>query len=281
MRLAVGLCLWLNKFFKKPVHPFNLQNDGKTTYAEWQYEKGKDTIKNYLEATDEKEMFEGKRVLDIGCGAAGKTIYYASLGVEKITGLEILDKYKEKACSMAKSKGMEDKFEFITADAAAMPFPSDTFDTIIMNDAMEHVDMPLEVLNECYRVLKKGGKLYVNFPPFYHPYGAHLSDAIGFPWVHMFFSERTLVEAYKELVKELPDGNERINFRISKNENGEEYFSYINHMTIRRFNRLLPECGFVVAYYREIPLRKVVWLLAKLPLFKEMFVKMTVAILEK
>ncbi|HAS92002.1 MAG TPA: class I SAM-dependent methyltransferase, partial [Clostridiales bacterium] len=47
---------------------------------------------------------------------------------------------------------------------------------------------------------------------------AHLSDAIGIPWVHVFFSEKTLINTYKELVKNLPDGAERIDFRISKKE---------------------------------------------------------------
>ena len=60
-----------------------------------------------------------------------------------------------------------------------------------MNDAMEHVDEPEKVLDECYRILKKDGKVYLNFPPYNHPYGAHLSDAIGMPWVHVFFSRKT------------------------------------------------------------------------------------------
>ena len=37
------LCMTVNKLFKLPVHPFNLNNEGKKTYAQWQYEKGIDT----------------------------------------------------------------------------------------------------------------------------------------------------------------------------------------------------------------------------------------------
>ena len=66
-----------------------------------------------------------------------------------------------------------------------------------MNDAMEHVADPEGVLKEVLRVLNKKGKLYVNFPPYNHPFGAHLSDAIYIPWVHMFFSEKTLIKSYK------------------------------------------------------------------------------------
>lgn len=281
MRFSEKLCLQTNKLFKLPTHPFNLNNDRQKTYAQWQFEKGHDTIKNYTAVTTPDAMFKDKNVLDIGCGAGGKTVFYASLGAKHTTGLEILEKYRDEAESLAEEKGYGDRFSFVQGDASAMPFEDNSFDTIIMNDAMEHVDEPLATLKECYRVLKGDGKLYVNFPPYYHPYGAHLSDAIGFPWVHLFFSEQTLIGVYKELVKDLPDGDERIAFRISSDEKGEEYFSYINHMTISRFRKILPKTDFRVAHYDEIPLRSIVAPFAKLPLFKEVFVKMVVVILEK
>lgn len=275
------LCMTVNKMFKLPVHPFNLSNEGKKTYAEWQYEKGIETIKFYLKHTDIDEMFKNKTVLDIGCGAGGKTIYYASKGVEKIVGVEILGKYKEEAEELARKYGMEEKFEFVSADASNTPFEDESFDTIIMNDAMEHVDEPEKVLDECYRILKKNGKLYLNFPPYNHPYGAHLSDAIGMPWVHVFFSEKTLIKTYKELVKDLPDGKDRVEFRISKNSDGTEYFSYINKMTIKRANNILKNSMFNIEYYSEEPLRSIFRIPAKLPVLKEFLVKMVVCVLRK
>lgn len=275
------LCMTVNKMFKLPVHPFNLNNEGKKTYAEWQYEKGIDTIKFYLKYTNIDEMFKDKVVLDIGCGAAGKTIYYASMGVERIVGVEILGKYRDEAEQLARKYGMEDKFEFVCADASKTPFEDETFDTIIMNDAMEHVDEPEKVLEECYRILKKNGRLYLNFPPYNHPYGAHLSDAIGMPWVHVFFSEKTLIETYKELVRDLPDGKERIEFRIGKKADGTEYFSYINKMTIKRAKTILQNSSFNVEYYSEEPLRNIFRYPARLPILKEFLVKMVVCVLRK
>lgn len=281
MSNSVELCRKINKLFRLPVHPFNLNNSGIKSYAEWQFDKGEQTIKFYLKKTTTNEMFKNKTVLDIGCGAGGKTIYYASLGVKKIYGLEVLEKYKEDAETLAAQKGYTDKFNFVCEDAAKMNFESGTFDAIIMNDAMEHVDEPLKVLNECFRVLKPGGKLYLNFPPYNHPFGAHLSDAIGIPWVHCFFSDKTLIGLYKSLVQDLPDGKQRIQFRISKDKNGQEYFSYINKMSIKRFNHLLEQSKFKVFYYKEEPLRKIFKYIAKLPIFKEFLVKMVVCILEK
>lgn len=281
MRFQTNLLLQLNKLFKVPVHPFNLQNEGKKTYAMWQYEKGGDTIANYVSYMSEKEMFEGKIVLDIGCGAAGKSLYYASLGAKIVHGVDVVERYEEESERLAQSLGLSDKFKFHLCDAAELDFEDEYFDTIIMNDSMEHVAEPEKVVAQCRRVLKKGGRLFINFCPYHHPYGAHLSDVIGMPWVHLFFSEKTMIEAYRHLVKGLPDEKDRLDFRFSGNEKGEETISYINHMTIKRFKKIIENSGMDTVYYREIPLRSITKLPAKCPVIKEMFVKMTVAVLEK
>lgn len=279
MNIKVKNLLFLNKLFPLPVHPFNTQLNGGKTYEMWQYEKGEVTIKNYLDYTDADKMFSGKTVLDVGCGAGGKSLYYASLGAKEVVGIDIVEKYAEKSSNLAKQLDINN-FKYILCDASKTDFPDNSFDTVIMNDAMEHVAEPEKVLDEMYRILKPGGKVFCNFPPYDHPYGAHLSDAIGIPWVHKFFSDNTLIDGYKYLVKNLPDGKDRINFRISKNADGKEYFSYINKMTIKRFNNIQKNTKFKTVYYKEIPLRKFLSFLATSP-FKEMFVKMVVVIFEK
>lgn len=281
MRTSTKILLRLNKCFKAPVHPLNLQNDGVMSYAMWQYTKGAETIKFYLDFCTEEDMFKDKTIVDIGCGAGGKSLYYASRGAKEVIGVEILEKYRIEAESLAAELSLADKFRFVCADAAALPFADGSIDTIIMNDAMEHVANPEAVVDECLRVLRAGGRLFVNFPPINHPFGAHLSDLIYIPWVHLFSSETTLVEGYKELAKSVPDGGDRVAFRISKRKDGSEYFSYINHMSIKRFNRILKDKGITPAYLRHIPLRGFLKPLAKLPLLKEMFVKMVVCVFEK
>jgi ubiquinone/menaquinone biosynthesis C-methylase UbiE len=208
-------------------------------------------------------------------------MFYAGLGVKKIYGVEVLEKYRREAEDLAAELGKADKFEFVYADGADMPFENNSIDTIIMNDAMEHVDDPPAVLAECLRVLAPAGRLYINFPPYYHPFGAHLSDALGMPWVHMFFSDKVLIRAYKDLAGNFPDGDERIAFRISMDENGREYFSYINKMKVRRFKKILKDAKIAPIYYHEAPLRGFLKPLAKIPAVKEMFVKMVVCIIEK
>ena len=280
-KISKALINFTNKIFPRIEHPFNLANANKQTYAEWQFEKGADTIKCYKEKYTGEMMFKGKTVLDMGCGASGKSLYYVSLGAERVIGVDIVPHYEKDSMDFAAKLGYSARFNFICASADDLPFPDNTFDTIIMNDFMEHVSDPEAALIEALRLLTPDGSIYINFPPYYHPSGAHLSDAINMPWAHIFFSERALIEAYKDLVKDLPDGEDRINLRVWSDVNGKDYLGYINKMTLSRFHKILKKYEITPTYYREIPLRSYFTPLAKIPLIKEMFVKMAVCVINK
>lgn len=281
MSIEVMILKGINHLFPPVVHPFNLQKTSGITYAEWQYQKGEDTVRYFLPFHSLQTMFCNKTVLDIGCGAAGKTIYYASQGVKRITGLEILGKYREEAELLSKKYHQEAVFSYVVGDAAQTPFLPNTFDTIIMNDAMEHVSDPDAVLAESYRILKPGGFLYINFPPYYHPFGAHLSDVISIPWVHAFFRESTLIQAYQQLLEGHEDGKERISFRFSEDSNGVMHISYINRMTIRKFLEYINNSSFQIKYYYEDPLRRIFTGVREWSICREWLTKMVVCILEK
>lgn len=280
-KTATGIIRLTNRIFPKVVHPFNLQNDSQKTYAMWQFEKGEDTIRLFLDRYSLDDLFRDKRVLDLGCGAAGKSLYYVTQGAKKVTGVEIVSHYQAEAEALAEQLGLSDRFEFVSASALDLPFPDGSFDTVIMNDFMEHISDPEGVLRESMRLLAPGGRIFINFPPYYHPYGAHLSDVINMPWVHLFFTEHMLVDAYRDLVHGLPDEQERLDLRLAKYQNGKEYFGYINHMTLKRFGRILSALQITPEYYAEIPLRSIVRPLAKFPLTRELFVKMAVCVIAK
>lgn len=281
MSFSVTLLKSLNKLFPTVEHPFNLQNEGKITYAQWQYQWGGKTIACFAPEFSPEDIFRGKRVLDMGCGASGKSLYYVSVGAEQVVGVDVVPHYKTEAEAFARELGYEDRFTFLLGDALNLTLPENSFDVVIMNDFMEHIYDPEAALREALRVLKPGGRIFVNFPPYFHPTGAHMSDVIGIPWVHMLFPEKTLIAAYKDLVRGLPDEQDRLSLRFSTDENGREYISYLNKMTIRKFHSIVKRMNLKLHWYREIPLRSYFSLFARIPVVKEMFVKMCACVIEK
>lgn len=57
------------------------------------------------------------------------------------------------------------------ADAARLPFAADTFDLVISQETVEHVPDPFGAVREMARVLRRGGRLYLQVPFVlgYHP----------------------------------------------------------------------------------------------------------------
>ena len=281
MSFSVKLLKAVNQLFPPVEHPFNLQNEGKITYSQWQYQWGGKTVACFAPKFTPEDIFKGKRVLDMGCGASGKSLYYVSIGAEHVVGVDVVPHYKAEAEIFAKELGYEDRFTFLLGDALNLTLPENSFDVVIMNDFMEHIYDPEGALREALRVLKPGGKIFVNFPPYFHPTGAHMSDVIGIPWVHMFFPEKTLIQAYKDLVRGLPDEQDRLSLRFSTDASGREYISYLNKMTIRKFHSIVKRMNLKLYWYQELPLRPYFALFARIPVLKEMFVKMCACVIEK
>ena len=114
-RIGVSLIKFGNRIFKPVRHPFNLADSGEMSYAEWQYEKGMDTVACYAPKYKTYDMFEDKTVLDMGCGAAGKSLYYVSQGASRVVGVDIVQRYEREAEELAKKLGYEKKFSFVCA----------------------------------------------------------------------------------------------------------------------------------------------------------------------
>ena len=52
----------------------------------------------------------------------------------------------------------------VVADAENMPFDNDTFDLVVCQAVLEHVQNPQNIINEIHRVLKKHGHFYCTVP---------------------------------------------------------------------------------------------------------------------
>ena len=93
--------------------------------------------------TELVNMFFGKAVLELGCGANPQDF----LGNEYV-GVDI----SFRALRESKGRGAR-----ILADATCLPFKNESFDAVITIALLEHVPEPEKVLREIVRVLRIGG----------------------------------------------------------------------------------------------------------------------------
>ena len=270
----VRLLLCLNGFFRPTPHPFDESGPG---YAEWQFSRGSETLDCFSDYAGNGSLIEGRSVLDVGCGAAGKSVFYATLGAESVVGCDLFD-YSDVSRETAEKHGVADKFRFVKADASRLPFPDGAFDTVVMSDFIEHAGDIEKVLSEALRVCRPGGVILINFTSYRHPRGAHLSDAINVPWCQYLFSEKTLVSAYRYLISDKSDREYREKLKLDENRTR---IAYINRITIRGFERLLKKMRLIPAYKTRRPLRSGLRLFARLPLLGECFTHSAVYVFEK
>ena len=102
---------------------------------------------------------KGMTVLDVGCGTGNHSIKLAKMGV-KVTGIDISERMLEFARQKAGEQGPL-SLEFLLMDAENLEFEDNTFDAAISVTAFEFFPNPLKVLEEMFRVVKKGGSIIV------------------------------------------------------------------------------------------------------------------------
>ena len=99
-----------------------------------------------------KVLFDNgnNKVLNIGCGSnigCGWRLW-KNIKSHNVTNVDI-----------KMGKGVD-----LVADAHNLPFSDNTFDSIIMQAVVEHLHSPNKAIEEAYRVLKKGGYIYLEVP---------------------------------------------------------------------------------------------------------------------
>lgn len=93
--------------------------------------------------------WNGKRVLEIGCGIGTDTINFARHGAQ-VTAVELTEKSLEVARQRAKVFGLEDRVRFIQADAERLSeaVPVDRYDLVYSFGVIHHTPHPERVIGE-------------------------------------------------------------------------------------------------------------------------------------
>ncbi len=106
---------------------------------------------------------EGDVVLDLGSGA-GFDAFLAAKKVGKsgkVIGVDMTEEMVKKARSIATKYGHAN-VEFRLGDIENLPVENESIDVIISNCVINLAPDKSKVFNEAYRVLRKGGKIYLS-----------------------------------------------------------------------------------------------------------------------
>jgi ubiquinone/menaquinone biosynthesis C-methylase UbiE len=234
--------------------------------------------------------FEGKTVLDLGCNTG--YLLHSFLQSERFTaiGADIVHSYLELA-----RESYGDTIKFVQTTPSNIPLSDDSVDVVYTIDTVEHLSRAEEIFREVFRLLRPGGLFLVHFNPWLNPYGSHLEDIIAFPWPHVVFSMDTLLTVAAK-VYDSPAYPTACYFLDPKTgekspnpyHNRENWETYLNRMTIRRFNRLLKKLPFEQIHQERIgfggktfKLSRLVRGLAQVPLMDELFTSALFTVLVK
>jgi SAM-dependent methyltransferase len=245
----------------------------------------------FFESVDGLANVTAGTVLDLGCGFGGRTVEFERRLKTHTIGLEIDQRVGAVAQRFAESKGSTNT-SFVAGVGNALPLTSNCIDLILCYDVLEHVQDPEGCLNECWRVLKYGGRCLLVFPPYFHPTGAHLEGYVSrTPWTHLIFSSSVLMSAIDEILRERGDG-----YRPQPLRPGDRLY-FLNGITFGSFKRILSRSRFQIESMELLPLfsrlnrryeawrmRYYAWafrLLTRIPVAQECFTHRIVAVLSK
>ncbi|MBU0929636.1 MAG: class I SAM-dependent methyltransferase [Nanoarchaeota archaeon] len=153
-----------------------------------------------------------KKFLEIGCGTSSLLLKLAN-NFKKCVGLDISNEALKISSNNAERLKIKN-VNFIKGDCFNLPIKNNIFDVVWSQGLIEHFENPLKIIEEHYRVCKKGGVVLISTPAKYSYQSIwYLLTRPKFlrrfwPWTYQeFYTKRK----YKKLIKSL-----NYNYKIFK-----------------------------------------------------------------
>ncbi len=166
---------------------------------------------------------------------------------ELAVGLDIADKFRDAGVRLAAERKISNA-TFVRGDGTDLPFRENTFDLVLSHSVIEHVSSAAAYLEECLRVLRPGGMLFLSTAPYNSFTGSHLSRLrIPIP-IHLlmprswafrlnFYIARKRPSWLKE-----PKESNSLKMMAEKGETKED--DLLQSVTVKRVHEWLGAAGF-------------------------------------
>ena len=209
----------------------------KSTY----FEEPKKLLAQRLERNQfDLDWFQGKKVLDSGCGNGRYSYALKSLGASQVIGIDLSEKNILDAKHRLSLRPL-DGLSYQLANVSELPFEESSFDYVFSNGVLHHTDVLDKGLEELLRVLKPGGKGFLML--INKPGGIHwdfieicrvLTKDIHHSFMHDFFKVMNIPPNLRFLY--LDHIMVPINIRLSSQEISEK-LKNSGAESIRRYER--------------------------------------------
>lgn len=129
--------------------------------ADMSFKRRVRTIFDYVEPRDDM------RILDLPCGRG----FYLNM-LRHVSQCQLVGADLDWGVVQKARRGLAhlDSIALHRANIYHMPYPSGSFDAVILSEVLEHIDDDARGLNEAFRVLKPGGVLAVTVPHANYPF---------------------------------------------------------------------------------------------------------------
>jgi SAM-dependent methyltransferase len=154
---------------------------------------------------------------------------------------------------------------FVQGNGQRLPFREASFDLVFSHSVIEHVASATAYLEECRRVLKPGGMLYLSTAPWLSFAGAHLPRLrVPIP-IHILLGRRLAFRIFCWLGKHAPfllkEAREANTFIALAAEGKQKRDDLLQKVTLARFGRWTRASGLrkvheerlVTGFFRSLP----------------------------
>jgi SAM-dependent methyltransferase len=97
----------------------------------------------------------GRDVLEVGCGAGTDLVRFARGGA-RVTGVDVAESAITLAKANFEQQGLQ--ADLRVGDGERLPFADGSFDLVYAHGVVQYTPNPVQLVNECHRVLRKGGE---------------------------------------------------------------------------------------------------------------------------
>ena len=224
------------------------------------FKYGKNENIKFWKRLGSKPDFRNKKVLDFGCGHGSLALEIASLGAQKVIGIDLnidLINFAKNNLNQNFSK-LKDRVEFEMIDLLKTDKFQD-IDYIVTKDTFEHSLNLDQILEKFHQILSKGGKAFVGFGPLYNFYnGDHGRAEAILPWFHIVIPEKILIK--------------RLNKKYKKNFKSIQDLG-LSKYSFKDYIRLFEESKFEIIYFEknfsDHPISIIFNLLSKIKILEE------------